>query len=87
MPLGLERGAWLGSKMGCGGQPTQYNGLCTTPMVAQHMLSIDSPSAEGDDHPLNLSTPSVEFGDNMSRSVIIVATFWLALAKVGHLPL
>jgi hypothetical protein len=40
-PLGLRRGAWLGSKMDCRGQPTQYNWLCATPMVAQHMLSID----------------------------------------------
>jgi hypothetical protein len=40
-PLGLRRGPWLGSKMGRRGQPTQYNGMCTTPMVAQHMLSID----------------------------------------------
>jgi hypothetical protein len=40
--VGLGRGAWLGSKTGRGGQPTQYNGLCATPMVAQHMQSIDS---------------------------------------------
>jgi hypothetical protein len=34
----------------------------------------------------NLFTSSTEGGGNMSRSVAIVATFWLALAKVGRYP-
>jgi hypothetical protein len=34
----------------------------------------------------NLSTPSVEDGGNVSRSMSVVATFWLALVKVGHPP-
>jgi hypothetical protein len=52
-----QRGAWLGSKTGRGGQPTQYNGLCATPVVAQHMLSIDSSSHGGKfTHPLLILT-------------------------------
>jgi hypothetical protein len=34
-----------------------------------------------------MSTPLVEGGDNVSRRVAVAATFWLALAKVGHWPL
>jgi hypothetical protein len=34
----------------------------------------------------NLSTQSVEGGGNLSRSVAVVAMFWLALAKAGCCP-
>jgi hypothetical protein len=34
----------------------------------------------------NLFTPSAEGGCNVSKSVVTVATFWLALAKVRHYP-
>jgi hypothetical protein len=34
----------------------------------------------------NLSIPSAEGGGNVSRGVVASATFWLALAKVGHWP-
>jgi hypothetical protein len=33
-----------------------------------------------------LSTPSVEGAGRVSRSVAVAATFWPALAKVGHYP-
>jgi hypothetical protein len=34
----------------------------------------------------NLSTPSMEGGGSVSRSVTVAATFWLALAMAGRYP-